>query len=122
MLNADGTAVEYGAYQTTGMGAWAPTGDRTANVSFTLTSDGPAYIIIRASIEIAPDGKTLTGSYTAEPVFDPAHNGTAGQIGPGGITGERLVAQAPGTPTMSFDQFLSVGGTPAATPVATPTS
>lgn len=120
VLNADGTVLEYGAYQTTGVGAWESTGERTANVSFALTSDGPAYVFIRASIEISPDGKTLKGSYTAEFIFDPEHNGTSGQIGPGGITGERLTAQAPGTPVESFDVFLPPAGTPAATPEATP--
>lgn len=118
VLNADGTVLEYGAYQTTGVGAWEATGERTATVSFTLTSDGPAYVVIRASIEIAPDGKTLTGTYTAEFIFDPEHNGTSGQIGPGGITGERLTAQAPGTPVQSFDVFLPPAGTPEATPAA----
>jgi hypothetical protein len=118
VLNADGTAIEYGAYQTTGIGAWEATGDRTATVTFTLTTDGPAYVVIRASIEIAPDGKTLKGTYTAEFIFDPEHNGTSGQIGPGGITGERLTAQAPGTPAQSFDQFLPPAGTPEATPTS----
>jgi len=124
VLNADGTAMAVSGIAPNGAasaGVWAPAGDTTANVTFTLVTDGPAYITLRFAIEIAADGATLTGSYTAEMVFDPANEtgtgGSAGEIGPATITGTRLVAEGPGTPVDSFEDFFAVpGATPAATP------
>jgi hypothetical protein len=120
-LSADGSALFISGHQTTAVGAWTPASDTTADLTFTQVTDGPAYIKIRAGIEIAPDGQSLTGTFTFEAVFDPAGGGTSGEIGPGTITGTRMVAEAPGTPTSSFEEFFAVpGATPEATPEATP--
>jgi hypothetical protein len=126
VLSADGTAVAFNGVAPNGSasaGVWAPSGDGTANVTFTLVTDGPAYITLRFAIEIAADGQSLTGTYTAEMVFDPANEsgtgGSGGQIGPASITGTRLVAEGPGTPTSSWADFFAV---PGATPEATPAS
>jgi len=86
-------------------------------VTFTVVTDGPAQIVIRASIEVAADGQSFTGTFTDEFVFDPAGGGTSGEIGPGTITGTRLEAKAPGTPAMTFEEFLPQ---PKETPEATP--
>jgi hypothetical protein len=126
VLNDDGTAMAVSGISPNGAasaGVWASTGDTTANVTFTLVTDGPAYITLRFAIEIAADGQSLTGSYTAEMVFDPANEsgtgGSGGQIGPANITGTRLVAEGPGTPVSSFEEFFAVpGATPEATPVS----
>jgi len=54
----------------------------------------------------------------ARPVFDPAHGGTSGEIGPGNVEGARMAAEAPGTPAASFAEFFrSPMGTPEATPL-----
>jgi hypothetical protein len=120
VLHGDGTAVDIGAYQTTSAGGWAPTGPSTATVTLTAeVEDGPGNIVIRASITVAPDGKSFSGTFTSDITFDPAHNGTSGEIGPGKVMGSRMPVQAPGTPVMSFQEFLPHGG---ATPVATPSS
>lgn len=118
-LSADGTAIFVSGEQTTAVGAWDASGDATANVSFTLVTNGPAYIVIRAAVEIDADGQAFTGTFTLEAVFDPAGGGTGGEIGPGTLAGTRLVPSEPGTPVASFDEtFPSVDGTPAATPAA----
>ncbi|MBA2470495.1 MAG: hypothetical protein H0V37_13910 [Chloroflexia bacterium] len=117
ILSADGSALFVSGYQTTGVGTWEPTGDTTAVVTFIVVTDGPAQIVIRASLEIAPDGASFTGTFTNEFVFDPAGGGTSGEIGPGTLDGTRLMAEAPGTPTMSFEEFFpQPEGTPEATP------
>lgn len=96
------------------LGAWEATGDTSAILTFTMVTNGPAYIVIRASLDFADDGASFTGAYTMEAVFDPAGGGTGGEIGPGILSGTRLVAEAPGTPASSFEDFF---GIPEATPV-----
>jgi len=117
ILSADGGAIFVSGEKLTGIGAWAPTDATSAAVSFTVVTNGPAQIVIRASIEVAPDGQSFTGTFTNEAVFDPAGGGTSGEIGPGTISGTRLVPEAPGTPTSSFEEFFAP---PQATPEATP--
>ena len=97
------------------LGAWEPTGDTSVALTFTLVTNGPAYIIVRATLDFASDGSTFTGSYTMEMVFDPAGGGTSGEIGPGTLAGTRLVAEVPGTPATSFEDFFPA---PEATPVS----
>ncbi len=121
VVSADGTALAISSVApngSTGAGVWAPSGDSSAILTFTLVTNGPAYIVLRASIDIAADGQSFTGIFTDEAVFDPTSpEGTGGEMGPGRLTGTRLTAQAPGTPSVSFEEFFSVpGATPAATP------
>lgn len=122
-LGVDGTVVNIIGDGTAVIGVWAPTSDTTADITLTATTDGPAIVIIRATVEIAADGQTLTGTYTSEFVFDPAGGGTSGQIGPGSLTGTRLIAEAPGTPVDSYADFFAVPSDSGdATPEATPVS
>jgi hypothetical protein len=120
ILSADGSVLDFGAFSgATGVGRWEPTSDDAATVAFTLVTDGPAYIVVRASVTFAPNGQSFTGTYTDEMVFDPEHGGTSGQIGPGVVTGTRMTAEAPGTPVASFAEFFPhPAGTPEATPVS----
>lgn len=119
ILSADGGAFFVSGYRYTGVGRWEPTGETTAAVTFTAVTDGPAQIVIRASVEVAADGQSFAGTFTDEFVFDPAGGGTSGEIGPGTTTGTRLAAEAPGTPAMTFEEFLpQPEGTPEATPVS----
>jgi len=71
--------------------------------------------MVRANVEVAADGQTLTASYTLE-LIDPVTGEGAGEIGPGSVAGTRIVAEAPGTPVSSFEEFFSEESTPAATP------
>jgi hypothetical protein len=67
--------------------------------------------IIRASIEVAPDGQSLTATYTLE-FIDP--DGTSsGEIGPGMAEGTKLAVEPMGTPVASFEEAFEA---PAATP------
>ena len=117
ILSADGTALFLSSRQTAAVGAWEPTGETTATLTFTVAVNGPGYIVVRASVEAAPDGASFTGTFTDEVVFDPEHDGTSGEIGPGTLEGTRLSPEAPGTPVDSFEDFFAPpGGTPAATP------
>lgn len=120
VLSADGTAFDVGLYQATSVGVWEATGASTANVTLTAqVPDGPGKIVVRASITVAPDGRSFAGTFTSETIIDPAQHLTSGEIGPGKVMGERMSVQAPGTPAMSFEEYLPH---PAATPQATPSS
>lgn len=122
-LGVDGTVVNIIGDGTATIGVWAPTGDTTADITITATTDGPAIAIIRASVEVSADGQTISGTYTSEYVFDPAGGGTSGEIGPGTLTGTRLTVQAPGTPSASYADFFALPSDSGdATPEATPVS
>jgi hypothetical protein len=98
------------------IGAWEPTGDTTANLSFTsVDPEGGAYTI-RANVEVAADGQSFTAPFTFE-IVDPSTGEGGGEYGPGMATGTRIVAEAPGTPVASIlDLFGQFEGTPEATP------
>lgn len=120
VLMADGTLVNItGGDTSPTVGVWAPTSETTADLTIIATTDGPAYVLIRASIEVAPDGQSFTGTYTNQFVFDPAGEGMSGQVGPGTLTAERLTVEGPGTPEASFaDIFPQPDVAPEATPVS----
>ena len=121
VVSADGTALAISSVApngSTGAGVWSPTGDSIAVLTFTLVTNCPAYIVLRASIETAADGLSFSGTFTNEAIFDPTSpEGTSGEIGPGRLTGTRMTVQAPGTPVASFEEFF---GEPERTPGATP--
>lgn len=111
LLATDGSAgvVSSASPGLTSLGAWKPTGDSTAHVTAYMVTDGPAYIVLRMALEIGSDGQTLTGTFTLEMVFDPTSpDGSSGEIGPGSVTGTRVMVEGPGTPTSSFDDFFAV--------------
>lgn len=111
-LMADGTAsiisTGQGEDPIAALGAWEPTGDTSANLTFNMVTNGPAYITIRASLEFAEDGASFSGGYTMEAVIDPAGGISGGEIGPGTLDGTRLVVEAPGTPSESFEDFFAI--------------
>lgn len=117
-LAADGTASFVSGQQTTALGAWESMDDTTAVLTFIAVTNGPAYIEIRSTIDLASDAQSFTGTFTIEAVFDPAGGGTSGEIGPGTLTGTRITPTAPGTPTGSFEEFFpQPEGSPEASPV-----
>jgi len=115
---ADGSVTDVESSGSVTLGVWEPTGETTATLTLTAFDDDEGGITIRASLEVAPDGQSFTATYTFEP-FDPATGDSMGEYGPGTATGARLTAEAPGTPTGSFeDLFGQFTGTPEASPVA----
>ncbi len=116
MFTADGSYVEIASDRVDGLGTWAPTGETTATLTFWSVDDEQGGFEIRANIEVAPDGQTLTATYTFE-LFDPVTGKRSGQYGPGTATGMRTVIEAPGTPIGSIqDLFSQFQGTPEASP------
>ncbi len=104
------------------IGGWEPTGDTTANMSFTSSGPEGGVYSIRASVEVAPDGQSFTAPLTFE-LIDGATGEGSGQYGPGMATGTRTVVEAPGTPEGSvLDLFGQFEGTPEASPNAWPLS
>jgi len=104
------------------IGGWEPTGDTTANMSFTSSGPEGGVYSIRASVEVAPDGQSFTAPFTFE-LIDGATGEGSGQYGPGMATGTRTVVEAPGTPEGSvLDLFGQFEGTPEAAPNAWPLS
>jgi len=118
-FGADGTVTNITTDGTTSLGVWSATGDTTADVTVLGTTDGPAYVVIRASVTVAEDGESLTGTYTSEYIFDPAGGGTSQEIGPGMLSGSKVMVSAPGTPVDTYANFFPQD---TATPVATPVS
>ncbi len=55
ILSRDGSALFVSGQTTTAVGGWEPSGGATAIVSFTVVTNGPAYIVVRASLDVAPD-------------------------------------------------------------------
>jgi hypothetical protein len=99
------------------IGTWEPTGDTTANLTFTsIDAEGGGYRV-RGAVEVAADGQSFTAPFTFE-LIDPSSGEGSGEYGPGTATGTRLVTEAPGTPIGSIgDLFGQFEGTPEATPV-----
>jgi hypothetical protein len=114
----DGAYIDVDCEGAVVIGAWEPTGDLTANMTFTSYDEGGAYRV-RAAVEVAEDGQSFSGTFTFE-LVDPASGEGMGEYGPGTVTATRLVAEGPGTPVGSvidlFSQFEE--GTPEATPAS----
>jgi len=112
----NGTMINSAANGTNGHGVWEPTGDNTATLTFYVFLEG-FQLVIRANVEVAPDGQSFTSPYTNE--FIEASGESSGEIGPAMAEGRRLELQAPGTPVASFEEvFGQFEGTPEATPVS----
>jgi hypothetical protein len=98
------------------IGVWEPTGDTTANMTFSSSDGEGGSYTVRASVEVAADGQSFTAPFTFE-LVDGESGEATGQYGPGMATGTRLVAEAPGTPIAPVsDLFAQFGGTPEASP------
>jgi len=106
VFSSDGAYIEVDGEGGTVIGAWEPTGDNTANMMFTgYDSDGSGFRV-RASIEVAADGQSLTASYTSE-LIDPATGNGSGEYGPADATGTRLTVEAQGTPIGTMEDLFS---------------
>lgn len=113
---ADGTYTEVDADGTTGLGAWRPTGEDTADLTLLYPSE-EGLAQVRATIEVATDGQAFTATYTFEFVA-PDGTGT-GEYGPGEAAGTRVEVEAPGTPVGTLEElFAQFAGTPVGTPTS----
>lgn len=99
---ADGIVVNAGP-DGTGYGAWASTGDHTADVTFLSPMVDPeagflGFVTIRASVEVADDGQRFSGTWTAEFPADVAEamGMPAGELGPSDVSGVRIVVDPMG--------------------------
>lgn len=102
IASADGIVVSAGA-EATGYGAWAATGERTADVKFLTPMLDPdagllGFVTIRADVEFAEDGQRLAGTWTVEfpPEVAEAMGVPAGELGPGDVSGTRIAAEPMG--------------------------
>lgn len=112
-FSADGTYLQVDV-DGTALGVWEPTGDATGKLTVSFEDD-QGVVTIRASFEVAPDGQSLTATYTLE-LVDPSGQ-SSGEIGPGSVEGTRMEAEGPGTPVASLEEFFEeAGGSPEATP------
>ena len=83
-----------------GAGAWASTGDGTADATVLLPwwdDEGfIGYAVVRSHIELDAGGDSFTATYTQEV---PSRGGeTSGQLGPGEASGERISVEPMGEP------------------------
>lgn len=119
-FSSDGTYYQSEAGGGSLLGAWEATGERSATliaVGAEADEDGTNFgsIWIRAAIQVSEDGKSFTAEYTIE--FVQPDGTSSGEAGPGIATGERLVVEAPGTPTATLNElFGGFDGEPEATP------
>jgi hypothetical protein len=101
---SDGVAIQLEGSGVAAFGVWEATGPTTANATFHTRFEDEEYaevITIRAAFDVAPDGLTLTGEYTAQIVTPDGDD--VGELGPGAVVGTRMVVEPMGTPVASFD-------------------
>ncbi|MFL5760596.1 MAG: hypothetical protein ACJ789_12785 [Thermomicrobiales bacterium] len=119
-FTADGIYTQLDADGSVGIGSWQTTGDTSAAMTFHgfNTEDGQysGMFTVRAAIEVAADGHSLTATYTLE--FVSADGTATGQYGPGNVTGTKVAVEAMGTPQGPIEDLFAQfgGGTPEATP------
>jgi hypothetical protein len=98
-FHADGTYLEVDV-DGVSAGAWEPAGPQTATLTFvfrgTDESGAPTSGTVRADVEVAADGQSLTATYTVE--FAGPDGTPTGQLGPGEASGTRLKVEPMGSP------------------------
>jgi len=106
-------------------GAWTPSGDHTADVTFYVAAGDAetgflGFQTIRSSVEVAEDGQSFSGTYTSEfPAAMLEGSGmAAGEYGPGEVTGQRIDVEPMGEPLGPMPQ--QGGPEPSAAPEASP--
>ena len=79
---------------------WQPTGPQSADVTIHFqqadAEGATSTAIVRAAVEVAGDGQSLTATYTLE--FIGPDGTSSGQLGPTTATGTRLAVEPMGTP------------------------
>jgi hypothetical protein len=97
VVHADGTYTEL-AVDGSGVGTWTPTGPPSATLTAVKQSPeeqegSAATVTVRATVEVASDGQTLTATYTLEFDTDQMPMMPAGELGPGAATGTRIAVE-----------------------------
>ena len=110
VFSADGTLVSLDS-EDVSLGVWEPTGPSTVALMFSglipveeLGIAG-ARITIRATLEVAPDGQSFSGDYTAE--LSGSEAMPTGEYGPDSVTGTRVVVEPMGTPVGPIEELLA---------------
>ena len=87
------------------VGCWVPTGERTADLTFYVPMTDPragylGFLIVRGDAVVAGDGQTYTGAGTIEfpAAVVEATGMPAGQLGPGEVTAVRVDVEPMGEP------------------------
>ncbi len=96
---SDGVAIQNDGSGGVAFAVWEATGPSTANATFhTRLEDGDHVenITIRAAFEVSEDGNSLSATFTAQLVD--ANGEDYGELGPGEVTGKRMVVEPMGTP------------------------
>jgi hypothetical protein len=108
-FSSDGIYQEADSDGTVGIGAWEATGPNTAGLTFMaqfeIGEDAVASVTVRGSIEVAPDGQTLTAEFTLE--LAGVEGAPAGQFGPGTVTGTRISVEPMGTPAGTLEDLFA---------------
>jgi hypothetical protein len=111
MFSADGSVVSVDT-EDVSLGVWEATGPSTVNLMFSglipaeEAGSGGGRFIIRATLEVAPDGQSFTGDYTVEVTADFEGAPPAGEYGPDSVTGTRVVVEPMGTPVGSLEDLF----------------
>jgi hypothetical protein len=119
-FSTDGIYTQAEADASVGIGSWQATGPSRAELTFhqIFTEEGDTFsrTTVRAQIEVAADGQSLTATYTLE--FTLPGGMSTGQYGPGNVSGTKLVVEPMGTPVGTFEDLFSQfeEGAPEATP------
>lgn len=98
---ADGGYTQLDPNATMALGAWEATGDTTADATFIYVGEEDGMNFVRASVEVAGDGQSFSGTYTIS-FLDPDTGEMSEEFGPGTVDATRIVVEAPGTPTAPF--------------------
>jgi hypothetical protein len=89
-----------------GYGVWEATGPASAALTFMaqVPDDAGEFggsVTVRAALDVADDGQSLTASYTVE--FVAPDGSSEGEQGPGEVTGTKMTVQPMGTPVAPFE-------------------
>lgn len=100
IFHADGTYIQEDQGANVAIGSWEPNGPNTGAVTFTWygVDESGAYgsSTVRATVEVAADGTSLTAVYTLE--FIGPDGTSSDQMGPGTATGTRIAVEPMGSP------------------------
>jgi uncharacterized cupredoxin-like copper-binding protein len=118
-FTADGSLVTIDNQGTTGLGAWSAADDGTFDLYFDELSFGPDPTTIRANGQVSDDGQSFSGTWTLElPEAAAQQLGvSAGELGPGEVTAERISEGPMGEPVGPLPDFSQMAQ-PSATEVA----
>lgn len=97
------------------VGAWSPTSATGADVLFHVPVEDPemgwvGFGTVRASVEVATDGESWSGTYTFEPpaAMAEAMGVPLGELGPAEVTAQRIIVEPMGEPVAPMPDFSAM--------------